>query len=150
MTEQPFWKEKLYSVWHVMRGRCSNPNAQQWRWYGARGVSVCEQWQTYASFREWAYANGYQPDVGLSLDRIDCDGDYSPDNCRWADATMQNNNRRNNLQVTAFGETKTGAMWLADPRCVVKKDCLYARLRRGWDAERAMTQPAQIHRKAAS
>lgn len=134
--------EKLYAVWSVMKHRCSAPTAQGWQWYGGRGIRVCEEWQHYLPFRTWALANGYHPDEGLSLDRIDCDGDYSPDNCRWADLVQQANNKRNNMLVTAFGEVKTAAMWLADPRCVVGKSCLYYRLNHDWDAEKAITEPS--------
>lgn len=80
------WKRaKLYNVWGAMKGRCSNPNEYNWRWYGAKGIKVCAEWQKFAGFREWAVNNGYGPN--LVIDRIDSGKDYCPENCRWITST---------------------------------------------------------------
>lgn len=73
---------KLYWVWDCMKQRCNNPNQRAYKWYGAKGIKVCEEWlNDFTAFQKWAYNNGYKE--GLSIDRIDPTKDYSPDNCQW-------------------------------------------------------------------
>lgn len=87
------WNKQLYKVWCAMKQRCSNPNSRVYGYYGGRGISVCREWQeSYLTFREWATASGYER--GLTLDRIDNDGDYEPSNCRWVSMSVQNSNKR--------------------------------------------------------
>lgn len=84
---------RLYTIWADMKQRCGNPNNNRFRIYGARGISVCEEWaRDFKSFYDWAMSHGYRND--LSIDRIDSDGNYEPLNCRWATASEQNSNRR--------------------------------------------------------
>ena len=90
--------DRLYAVWNMMKQRCHNPNNRAYKWYGARGIVVCDEWRnSYASFRNWAYSNGYdelaQTHV-CTIDRINNDGNYTPSNCRFADAKTQAQNRR--------------------------------------------------------
>lgn len=94
-------KEKLYLVWKTMRKRCQNKNDKNYKHYGAKGVKVCDEWQTYEPFRKWAYENGYfemETYTRNTIDRINPFGDYCPENCRIADWFVQRMNRRENYE----------------------------------------------------
>lgn len=92
----------LYKRWTAMRKRCRNPRNKDYPHYGGRGIKVCDEWQDYSNFKEWALTHGYSPE--LSLDRIDVDGDYCPENCRYVDMTTQARNRTNSISVEYRGE----------------------------------------------
>lgn len=132
---------KLYVVWQSMRRRCYDPNASDYENYGGRGIKVCEYFEDYSNFREWALENGYDPSAKkwtCTLDRIDTDGDYEPSNCRWVDAIAQQNNKRNNVRVTYNGTTKTVSEW--ERTIGAKKGFVRDRLERGWSVEEALTK----------
>lgn len=123
-----------------MKQRCSNPNRKEWPNYGGRGIVVCDEWrEDYAAFREWALGSGYADH--LDIDRVDNDGPYSAENCRWGTRSQNLRNRRTNRLETAWGETKTLADWGEDARCTVSKGTLASRVRYGWHFEDALTQP---------
>lgn len=85
-------KNRLYNSWRAMKARCLNPNNNRYYLYGGRGITICDEWLSFKSFKEWALSNGYADD--LTIDRIDPDGNYTPDNCRWIHPDKQSRNRR--------------------------------------------------------
>ena len=94
---------RLHSIWKSMRYRCSTPKWKPYRWYGARGVKVCDEWNnSYLAFKRWALLNGYKE--GLELERIDVNGNYEPSNCKWITHHEQTLNRRDTLYVR-FSDT---------------------------------------------
>lgn len=131
------WKSKIYGVWNGMKQRCTNPNCREYKNYGARGIEICEEWNDSKNFIDWALANGYQE--GLSIDRIDYDGNYEPSNCRWSDAITQANNTRRNKVITINGEKHSVAEWSRINQ--IPYSYVYKRIAIGWDYERALTEP---------
>ena len=94
---------RLYRVWRSMKARCQNPKTEQYCNYGGRGIQVCSEWQHYEPFRNWAMANGYDPNAPFgkcTIDRIDVDGNYEPSNCRWVDMKTQARNKRRDKGTT--------------------------------------------------
>jgi len=126
-----------YYVWATMKARCSNPNNDNYHRYGGRGISVCESWAN--SFEQFLADMGERPD-GLSIDRIDVNGDYEPSNCRWATATEQMRNTSVNRLITHNGQTKTLVEWAEASGISVQT--LHSRLGRwGWSFEDAISKP---------
>jgi hypothetical protein len=119
-----------------MHERCSCPKHRNFKNYGGRGIYVCPAWDDFVTFRDWALSSGYTDE--LSIDRIDPNGPYCPDNCRWATTKEQGRNKRNTVWLTAFGETKRLLDWFADSRCRVAPSIVRGRLALGMDPERAM------------
>lgn len=105
-----------------MKQRCQNPRCRVYHNYGARGITVCEEWQKFEPFCEWALENGYQK--GLDLDRRDNDGNYSPDNCRWITRRENVNNRRNTIMIDVDGTVLPETVWserLGIDRALIKR-----------------------------
>lgn len=100
---------RLYEIWKNMRKRCNNPHDPAYENYGGRGICICKEWDDFATFRDWAESNGYADD--LTIDRMDVNGNYEPDNCRWATYGEQANNTRSNRRITFDGKTLTIAEW---------------------------------------
>lgn len=109
-TRHGQWGTRIYKIWSNMIQRCTNPNAKFYNRYGGRGITVCQEWQeNFQAFYDWAMANGYQE--GLEIDRINNDGNYEPNNCRWVTHAENCNNMRKNKTITCNGETHTIAEW---------------------------------------
>lgn len=124
-------RARLRKTWQRMIERCHSPSYFEAHLYGGRGIYVCDEWRyNQEAFIEWSLANGYTDrSLKLQIDRIDNDGPYSPDNCRWVTAEENSNNKRNNVFLKAFGERKTLAQWSRDDRCVVTYATLWYRVK---------------------
>jgi hypothetical protein len=135
VTKHGMTKTPLYGVWNTMLQRCENPNRPMARLYYGRGIAVCSEWRNFDNFKNWALANGYKK--GLTIDRVDNNGRYGPENCRWTDLITQANNKRTNVHVEYNGEIKTIAQWAREFH--IDYRIFWQRLKRGWDMERALT-----------
>ncbi|AGT13528.1 HNH endonuclease domain protein [Bacillus phage Troll] len=128
-----------------MKTRVLNPKHPQYKDYGGRGIKICYDWLNEDSgstnFCKWAESNGYEE--GLTLDRIDVDGNYEPSNCTWSTMQEQCFNRRSNVKYTLNGETKTATEW--SRLLGGSKDLVGVRIKKGWSVERAITEP--VHRE---
>lgn len=124
----------VFRSWAHMLERCTNKNCADYKNYGGRGIAVCDEWQDSTAFIKWALSHGYQE--GLTIDRIDVNGNYSPDNCRWATRSEQNKNRRSTILLTYNGKTQCAKDWAQEYG--VKYETFLRRLRRGVPIEKAL------------
>ena len=136
--------DRLYRIYISMVVRCDRPEHPTYKHYGARGISVCDEWKNdNLNFYYWAINNGYKEN--LTLDRIDVNGNYCPENCRWVDWVVQNNNLRSNRRMTANGETHTLAEWSRItglmPRTIANRID-----QQGWSVEKAINTPLRVIR----
>ena len=130
-------RHRLYIIWGNMLQRCYNKNNTGFRLYGARGIGICESWKKYTKFKEWAMTNGY--DEGLSIDRIDNNGNYEPSNCRWVTHKEQMNNIRTNHNITFNGVTKSTSEW--GEIYNISTNQIKYRIKQGWAIEDVFTKP---------
>jgi hypothetical protein len=128
-----------YRVWHGMKNRCYNKTNDHFHRYGGRGISVCDQWTN--SFIKFLADMGEKPSSSFSIDRIDNNGNYTPENCRWATVEQQQNNRRDSKFITHNGKQLTHAQW--SRKIGGNKTLVHTRIKRGWTEERAVTEPAR-------
>ena len=122
-----------------MLERCYNEKRDSYKRYGARGITVCDEWKTYIPFSEWSKSHGYADN--LTLDRIDYNGNYCPENCRWVDWDVQQNNRSSNRPITYNGVTKNIKQWAREYG--INRTTLSDRLERGWSVHDALNTPAK-------
>lgn len=125
-------KHPLYGTWNQMISRCENPNALNYKRYGAKGISVCKEWHDFWKFVEWSDSIGGRS-KGFTLDRIDCNGDYEPSNCRWANNHVQAMNKSSSILLTHNGKTETLATWAKI--IGISDQAMYNRYNRGWSEE---------------
>lgn len=122
-----------YMTWVRMRRRCENSESQDYHNYGARGIKVCERWKVFANF----YADmGERPGKGYMIDRVDNDGDYEPENCRWTTVKESNRNRRNIRFLVIDGIRKGLGEWAEESG--TNLETIRSRLQRGWDSKEAV------------
>lgn len=131
---------RIYRIWRNMRSRCENNRLPQYADWGGRGIAVCDEWRDFEGFYVWAMGNGYNDT--LSIDRIDNDRGYYPENCRWVTAREQALNRRSNTYITHNGVTKHISEWDKDIGSK-KSGRVRARLNAGWSVEKAVTTPVK-------
>ena len=133
-------KTRLYKTWNSMRQRCFNPKSQSYVHYGKRGITICDEWNDFLAFKNWAIENGYRAD--LSIDRIDVNGNYEPSNCRWVDAKTQANNKTDSRYLELHGKKQTMAQWADELNISIST--LYRRIVvLHWDNEKALTTPVE-------
>lgn len=129
-----------HRIWRSMRQRCENPNHISFPNYGGRGIVVCDRWSDFAAFLS---AMGPRPSASHQIDRKDVNGNYEPDNCRWATIAEQHRNTRRTVMITLNGESMCKLDWCI--KLGIPKTTLTNRLARGWSVERALTTPVQKH-----
>jgi len=129
---------RLYKIWTGIKKRCYYKKDKNYYLYGGRGVNVCDEWlNDYENFKAWAMQNGYKS--GLTIDRIDNEGNYEPNNCRWSDLIEQANNKRNNILFVFDGIKHTMAEW-----CRIKNlpyTMIWGRWRNGWNKKDMFLPP---------
>lgn len=127
-----------YGVWLTMRNRCSNPKVEKYPLYGGRGIKVCNRWLGEDGYANFIADMGPRP-KGCSIERDDPNGDYEPQNCRWASPKEQANNTRRNHVIEWKGESLTVAQW--SERIGIAGTTILFRLKKGWTVEEALTRP---------
>lgn len=134
--------DRLHHIWTGMKQRCADNGVKDYQNYGGRGITVCQEWRdSFEAFRDWSLANGYRDD--LTIDRINVNGGYEPENCRWITMEQQQRNRTNSRFLTFNGETHTLAEWAEITG--IRWGTIKARLNSGWTTERTLTEP--VHTK---
>lgn len=140
---------RIYNILRRMKDRCYNPRNNRYYRYGGRGITVCEEWLDYNNFKKWAFENGFNENSSrkeCSLDRIDSDGNYCPENCRWVNSFIQNNNKSNTVMLTYKGVTHSIIEWSAI--LGMSRGTLYNRLYLyNWPLEKAFETPLGNQRK---
>ena len=137
-------KTRLYNIWiHIKHRTSGKANEKRTKkWYTDKNIKMCEEWADFRNFRDWANANGY--DDSLTIDRIDGNKGYSPENCRWVDWKTQTRNKSNNINITRNGETKCLKDWCTELGLNYRS--IFQRIARGWDKEKALTTPKIVGR----
>jgi hypothetical protein len=132
---------KEYNTWALMLRRCNKKNSRSYDIYGERGIKVCDEW---SNFKNFFRDMGKAPSPKHSLDRIDVNGNYCPENCRWADAKTQRRNQRNPKLIECRGQKKMPIEW--SEISGVSNRAIYARIKRGWSVENAIFTPMRKQR----
>ena len=141
-------RSRIYRIYMAIKGRCTNINSPQYKYYGERGISMCNEWlNSFQTFYDWAMTNGYRDD--LTIDRIDNERDYSPDNCRWVTMQEQSENKRSNKTIVFNGKSQTLSQWARE--LGFPKQTLIARITTyKWSIEKALTTPLTVRKRRAN
>lgn len=135
---------RLYRHWISMVRRCTKPNTEAYKWYGARGIKVCREWMTFEGFKAWVMNT--RPDESYTVERIDVNGDYSPENCKWIPMSEQANNRTTCVIIEHNGETKNLTEWCAELNLSYK--LVHNRITKlHWSFEKAISTPIDVKRR---
>lgn len=136
---------RIFRIWMGMKARCLNKNVVEYSRYGGRGISLCSEWMSFEVFHTWAFKNNYN-DL-LSIERIDVNGNYCPENCTWIPKAVQAKNRRSSRFLTVNGERKIMSD-LAN-QYGISSAAILSRLKRGWNEEAAVLTPVNVkhHKK---
>ncbi len=134
---------RLYRIWCGMKERCFRKSHPHFNNYGGRGITVCDEWLDFSKFKAWSDENGYRDD--LTIDRIDSNGIYEPQNCRWITSKEQHRNRRNNRNLEYGGEIKP-LIYFAE-KYGIGKTTLKERLNHGWSVEEAIETPVKKRKR---
>lgn len=133
----------LYYVWAQIKYRCHNSNCKEFKNYGARGITVCALWQDFVPFMDWAITNGYKE--GLTIDRIDVNGNYCPENCRWITNKEQQRNKRDNINIRFGNKEQCLNAWAEEFN--IDPNVVWCRIKRlGWSIEKALLTPVRINK----
>jgi hypothetical protein len=133
-------KTVLFKRWIDIRRRCYDKSRSQYSNYGGRGIVMCDKWKNdFMSFHKWAITNGYKEE--LKIDRINNDGNYTPENCRFVTDSTNNNNKRNCIILTYNGKSQTRAQWATELN--INYPALAYRLKNGWPIEKVLSTPVR-------
>lgn len=130
--------KRLVRIWRAMMSRCYKTHSYGYKWYGAKGIRVCEEWHEFENFKDWALNNNYKDD--LTIERIDNNEDYKPENCKWADWETQANHTSSNKLITYNNKTQSLSLWVKELGLDYYRT--KARINScGWSIEDAFTKP---------
>lgn len=134
---------RIYRIWSGIKTRCLNENDKAYQNYGGRGIKLYKDWEEFEKFWEWAQKTGYNDN--LTIERMNVNGNYEPNNCTWITLSEQANNRTNTVSITLNGITKTAKEWSKITK--IEYPTIMARLKRGWSEEKTLTTKSLINRK---
>ena len=129
-------RSRLYITWMNMKQRCLNKNCKGYHFYGERGITVCDEWLKFSEFEKWALSSGYNDT--LTIERIDVNGNYEPNNCRWATWEEQHNNKRDNHFLEVNGVVKTIQQW--SKQTGINHKTIIHRINLGWNSNEILIQ----------